>query len=385
MNPSVSAAPISKPDLGANWFEFPEAASLASPALIIYLDRARHNLRQMVEMAGGPARLRPHIKTHKMRELIDMQLALGITKFKCATIAEAEVAATAGVPDLLFAYQPAGPTVGRFVRLLGTYPKTQFSAICDDASAIRALSQAASQPGDARPIELLLDIDVGQHRTGIPAGPQALELYRLIASSPGLKPGGLHAYDGHISEPDVALRKAACENAFAPVRALANDLRAAGLPVPRIVAGGTPTFPIHAKNSEVECSPGTTVFWDAGYLSKFPDMPFLPAALVMTRVVSKPGANRLCFDLGHKALGSEMPHPRVQFLNLPDSNAVGHIEEHLVVETPNAATFNVGDRVFGIPRHICPTVALHAVATVVENSKICARWKVAARDRQITI
>jgi D-serine deaminase-like pyridoxal phosphate-dependent protein len=105
----------------------------------------------------------------------------------------------------------------------------------------------------------------------------------------------------------------------------------------------------------------------------------------MTRVVSRPGANRLCLDLGHKALGSEMPHPRVQFLNLPDASAVGHSEEHLVVETPNAANFNVGDRVFGIPRHICPTVALHAVAMVVENSKVCARWKVAARDRQITI
>src|SRR5207302_169959 len=83
-------------------------------------------------------------------------------------------------------------------------------------------------------------------------------------------------------------------------------------------AGGTPTFPIHARRADLECSPGTCVFWDASSASKLPDLSFLPAALVLTRVISKPAPDRLCLDLGHKALASEMPHPRVQFLNLPD-------------------------------------------------------------------
>jgi D-serine deaminase-like pyridoxal phosphate-dependent protein len=159
----------------------------------------------------------------------------------------------------------------------------------------------------------------------------------------------------------------------------------AGLSVPRIVVGGTPTFPIHAKRPEVECSPGTCVFWDASEASKLTDMDYLPAALVLTRVISKPGPNRLCLDLGHKALGSEMPHPRVQFLNLPDAQAVVHSEEHLVVETTRAADFKIGDLLYGMPRHICPTVALHAEATVIENGKIVGTWKVAARTRKIRI
>jgi D-serine deaminase-like pyridoxal phosphate-dependent protein len=127
------------------------------------------------------------------------------------------------------------------------------------------------------------------------------------------------------------------------------------------------------------------VFWDSGYGNKLRDLDFLPAALVLTRVVSKPGGNRLCLDLGHKALGSEMPHPRVQFLNLPDYNALTHSEEHLVIESAEADRFNIGDCLYGVPRHICPTVALYSSATVIENHQIVGSWKVAARERRISI
>lgn len=368
------------------WFEFKEVADVPTPALLVYRDRAQENIRRMLAIAGGPERLRPHIKTHKMREILDLQLSAGIKKFKCATIAEAELAASAGVPDLLLAYQPVGPAVRRVAELIKVFPQTRFSVICDDASALGALSkgfQAAKQING--PLEVLLDVDVGQHRTGVPAGAEVAKLYRAIASSPGLKPGGLHAYDGHISDADPAVRRAACDNAFAPVAALKNELQLAGLPVPRVVAGGSPTFPFHSQRPDVECSPGTTVFWDSGYGNKLRDLDFLPAALVLTRVISKPGPNRLCLDLGHKALASEMPHPRVQFLNLADYNALVHSEEHLVVETAQADQFKIGDCLYGVPRHICPTVALYSGAIVIEDQTIIGLWNVAARERRISI
>lgn len=373
-------------DTSQRWFEFGEVADIPSPALLIYRDRVEKNIRRMLTIAGGPARLRPHIKTHKMREVLDLQLLAGINKFKCATIAEAELAARAGVSDLLLAYQPVGPAVRRLAELIKTYPQTKFSVLCDDESAVSVLSRTfQSRKNGNAPVEVLLDIDVGQHRTGLPPGPAAMKLYRTIASSPGLKPGGLHAYDGHLSDADPTIRKEACDAAFAPVAALKNDLQSAGLPVSRIVAGGSPTFPFHANRPDVECSPGTTVFWDSGYGNKLRDLDFLPAALVLTRVVSKPASNLLCLDLGHKALASEMPHPRVQFLNLADYNAVTHSEEHLVIETGDADKFTVGDHLYGIPRHICPTVALHSNAVVIEGQEIAGSWKVAARERRITI
>ncbi|MBI3414665.1 MAG: D-TA family PLP-dependent enzyme [Verrucomicrobia bacterium] len=365
------------------WYQILDVEEVPSPALLVYIARVEENIRRMIALAGGVARLRPHIKTHKLAELIRLQQAHGITKFKCATIAEAELAADCGVADLLLAYQPVGPNVERLVQLAQKFPRTKFSAIVDDAGAIRALAAAFARAGLV--IDVLLDLDCGQHRTGVVPDANAVELYRLIANSPGLRAAGLQAYDGHIHDHDPVARAVACDNAFAPVELLRDDLTRAGLPVPTIVAGGTPTFPMHARRTDVECSPGTCVFWDAGYTTKLPDLDFLPAALVLTRVISKPGSNRLCLDLGHKAIAAENPHPRVQFPELPDAKAISHSEEHLVIETAQAANYAVGDALYGIPWHICPTVALHSEAVVVKDGRAGERWCIDARARRLTI
>lgn len=369
--------------MNPDWYRVANVAEVPSPSLLVYPDRIAENVRRMITVAGGVARLRPHMKTHKMPELIRLQLSMGITKFKCATIAETEMTAGAGAPDVLLAYQPVGPNVGRMLALAQKFPGTKFAAVADDADAIRALGAAFAAAG--RTLDLYLDLDLGMHRTGIVPGPKAVELYRLIASTPGLKAAGLHAYDGHNHVTDLAQRTAQCEREWAAVEQLRAELKAAQLPVPNIVAGGTPTFPIHAKRADVECSPGTSVLWDFGYEKMLPDLVFLPAAILLTRVISKPGENRLCLDLGHKAVAAENPHPRVQFLNLPEATAVMQSEEHLVVETTRAGEFAVGDALYGVPRHICPTVALHSFVTTVRDGKAGDRWKVTARERQLTV
>src|SRR5262249_43410248 len=134
-----------------------------------------------------------------------------------------------------------------------------------------------------------------------------------------------------------------------------------------------------------ECSPGTCVLWDYNYSSRLKDLDFLHAALVLTRVVSKPGPRRLCLDLGHKAIASENPHPRVHFLNAPDLRAVSHSEEHLVVESDIELDLNIGDCLYGVPSHVCPTVALYSMAVVVEQSQAAAEWRIEARSRHLSI
>ena len=364
------------------WYEIDDVDQIPSPGLIVYRDRAEENLRRMIALAGGTERLRPHVKTHKMAEVVRMQLAAGIDKFKCATIAEAEMLARAGAPDVLLAYPIVGPNVARLARLVGAFPDTRFSALADDAEGLRAISrQFANQ---SRPIDLLLDIDNGMHRSGI-AISAAAELYRLLADLPGVRPGGLHVYDGHVRDANLAERTEHARRDFAPVDELWRKLTAAGLPVPRVVAGGTPTFPIHARRTDLECSPGTCVFWDIGYATKFPDLNFLHAAVLLARVVSKHAADRLCLDLGYKAVSPDNPQPRVSLLDLPDAVPVVHSEEHLTVETARAGDFKVGDCFYGVPYHVCPTVALHREAVVVEGGRVVGRWQVAARDRAITI
>jgi D-threonine aldolase len=379
----ATVMPSATPGQLPEWYQVTNVDEIASPALLVYLERVDENIRDMIGVAGGVERLRPHVKTHKLPEVIRRQLVLGISKFKCATIAEAEMLAECGCPDILLAYQPVGPNIHRLRELAARYPATTFSAVVDDGGIVRRLSEAFSGTGHA--IELLVDLDSGMRRSGISPGPDAAALYALIAALPGVTPGGLHAYDGHIRDADVGARAAASDAAFEPVARLRRELEAARLPVPRVVVGGTPTFPVHVRRSGVELSPGTCIFWDAGYSSQLPDLPFRPAALVLTRVVSRPGANRLCLDLGHKAIAAENPHPRVQLLNLPEATPVMHSEEHLVVETPHAERFAVGDVCYGVPWHICPTVALYGAAVVVDGHRATGSWRIIARERSLTV
>ena len=365
----------------------PELSALPSPALLVYPDRIEENLRRMIARVGHPSRLRPHLKTHKLPQVIALQVALGLTKAKCATIAEAEMAARAGATDILVAAQLVGPNVPRLLALQRAFPAVAFSTICDDPGALAALAAAAQSARTT--IEVLLDLDVGMARTGIVPGPAAAALYRTLATTPGLRAGGLHAYDGHLRQPVLAARSAAAAAGIAQVEALRAELLAQNLPVPRLVFGGTPTFPVHAPrtahDATLECSPGTCVLWDAGYTAGLPDLAFLPAAVLLTRVISRPGANRLCLDLGHKSVASEMPHPRALFPALPDARAVTHSEEHLVIETARAADFPVGTALAALPWHICPTVALHDRVHVVRAGRISEEWTVTARARRLTL
>jgi D-serine deaminase-like pyridoxal phosphate-dependent protein len=228
---------------------------------------------------------------------------------------------------------------------------------------------------------LLIDLDVGMGRSGIAPGEAAAQLYRHISRLAHVAPGGLHAYDGQIHDRDVAAREEVCAAAMRPVGTLRDQLIAEGLLVPRIVAGGTPTFPFHARHADRECGPGTCVLWDAGYAAMFPDLDFLPAAVVLSRVISKPGRDRLCLDLGHKAVAADPPGERVAWPELPDAKTVMHNEEHLTIATQDAQRYQVGDVLYGIPWHICPTCALHKAAILVRDRRAMEAWSVDARDR----
>ena len=367
----------------AAWYAIENVDEIDSPALLVFADRAGENIGRMIRYAGGTELLRPHVKTHKMPEIIRMQMSAGIDKFKCATIAEAEMVADCGAPDVMLSYQLLGPKVGRFVELVKKFPLARFSALADDAAAIRGLSAALSAANVEA--EVMLDIDDGMARSGIAPGPAAEELYQLIDDLPGVVPGGLHVYDGQFRERELEKRAQQCNTAFAAVEDLRKRLQAAGLPVPRLVAGGTPTFPVHARRADVQCSPGTCIFWDVNYASKFPDLEFLHAAVLLTRVISKPSSGRLCLDLGYKAVSPDSPDVRVELLDIPDAKTVVHNEEHLTIETKRSDDFAVGDALYGIPFHVCPTVALHQYAEIVRDGRVVERWKVLARDRKLTV
>ncbi len=358
---------------------------IPSPALLVFPEKLRRNVRRAIAVARGADRLRLHVKTHKMPDVIRLIQSMGIRKHKCATIAEAEMVAQAGGEDVFIAYPQVGPNPGRIAQLLLRYPDTTFRVAVDDPSQAEALSRAVASVG--RPLPTLVDLDVGMGRTGIVPDQHAVALYQQIASLPGLVPDGLHAYDGHHRHASLDERRAAVHASTEPVFHLREQLEEEGLPVPRLILGGTPTFPVHAEWTEpgVECSPGTCLLHDHSYTTKFPDLQFEHAALLLGRVISRPRPGRLTIDIGSKAVAADPPTDRLHFLNIPDATLGPQSEEHLVIDTPHAADFPPGTPVLAVPTHICPTCALHAEVLAVEAGRVVARWPVTARDRKLTI
>src|SRR6266849_5557948 len=108
-----------------------DPSGVFSPSLLFYKDMIRRNIARAVEIAGGPDRLRPHAKTHKTREIIRLQMAAGIKKHKCATIAEAEMIASCGAPDVLIAYPMVGPNCQRVAKLAAKFPSMRFGVTVD--------------------------------------------------------------------------------------------------------------------------------------------------------------------------------------------------------------------------------------------------------------
>ena len=309
-------------------------------------------------------------------------LDAGITKFKCATIAEAEMLGSIQALDVLIAHQPVGPKMERLLQLVTTFRNTHFTCIIDNFETAKALSQLFTKHGER--LQLFIDLNIGMNRSGI-IPEKALQLFKDCQTLESVRIIGLHAYDGHIRDTDLTERCRRSDEAFAKVEWLLKEISSLSDVSFQVVVGGSPSFPTHTKRKGVQYSPGTFVFWDWGYKHIVPDEPFEYAALVITRIISIIDEQTVCVDLGHKSVAAENPLPRVYFLNAPDAVPIGQSEEHLVMTMQDTSQWHVGDVLYGVPVHICPTVALYDHAIVVENNEVIDSWKVIARARKITI
>jgi D-threonine aldolase len=362
------------------WYEAVNINEYDTPALLVYPSRITENIVRLTNRVDVRL-LRPHVKTNKMAEVSRLMMQEGIKKFKAATIAEAEMLGMIKAPDVLLAYQPTVPKIKRLIRLIQKYPDTHFSCLVDNANTAVAISDLFTSANlTAR---IYVDLNLGMNRTGI-RPENAITLFEKLHSTPALYILGLHAYDGHIKDRDVNIRTVDCLRAFEPVSKLKQALEEIVGYSTTVIAGGSPTCFIHAEAGNKECSPGTFVFWDKGYSENLSEQPFDWAAIVVSRIISIPASDMICIDLGYKSVASENPLPRVYFLNAPEAIPTAHSEEHLVLKVSDSAKFNPGDILYGVPWHICPTVAMYDKALVVESNTIVDSWEIIARKREIT-
>jgi len=365
------------------WYEIDSIGTIDSPSLIVYASRAQENIDSLIKMVGGNVdQLRPHVKTNKIAEVCQMMMDKGIHNYKCATIAEAEMLGKLNTPNVLIAHQLMGPKLNRLVTLMKTFPATKYACLVDNIETASSVSKIMVQEGLT--IHAYIDVNIGMNRSGIMTD-KAIALYNACVSLPSIKIIGLHCYDGHIRETDISIRNAQADKVFENADTLRKKLESISSTSLEVIMAGSCSFSGHIKRKNIQVSPGTFVFWDWGYKNLFPDLPFEFACLVVSRIISIIDEHTICTDLGHKAVAAENPMPRVHFLNAPDAEPVGQSEEHLVVKVKDASKYKVGDVWYGVPVHICPTVALYDTAIIVNDNKVVDQWEVVARKRKISI
>jgi len=355
---------------------------IETPAMLVFEDKLEHNIRATVELAGGAQNLMPHVKTHKSEEILQRQMAAGIKAFKCATLKEAEMIARAGASEVLLSYPLAqDKKAQRFILLQQKYPETKWLALASSTRHLETLAKAAPEAG--RTVSVMVDLDVGMHRTGIDPGEPAFELCARILETQGLTFAGLHAYDGQNHQTDLAEREAAANEALGFVRKLETKLQNAGFGQFPIVMGGSPCYPYYAREDGIKASPGTTVYWDGAYSIYMPDLPFRCCALILTQVVDENKAlGLITLDLGSKAICSDKDTPdRATFPGYPELNILRQSEEHLVLDV-GGASLSIGDYLLAIPRHVCTAVIRYPGAWLIDKQGNVIKWiEHTARDR----
>ena len=355
--------------------------SLETPVPIVDLDRLEANLARMASYtASHDLALRPHVKTHKTPWIGARQAALGAVGLTCATPHEAEeMSAVAG--DILVAYPPVGS--GRLKRLMGLPSGVRLTVTLDSAAAVQGLADAARAA--RRQVGVYVELDFGMRRVGVATAGDAIDIARLVATQSSLEYRGIAFYPGHIRS-GVAMQDEAIARLRRDVAAAREAFDRAGVAVPVISGGSTPTGWRAHETGATEVRPGTYVFndrttamlgacsWDDCALS------------VLATVVSTAVPGQAVIDAGSKALGREPLHGEGDGFGIlmahPDVVVKGMSEEHGLLDLSRTDWRPVvGEVVRVIPNHVCIVVHLSDRLTGVRGDVVEQEWIVAARGR----
>src|SRR5271169_3902249 len=353
-----------------------------TPALLIDLDAFEYNLDRMAQLlAPTGARLRAHAKTHKSPVIALKQIARGAVGQCVQKVAEAEVLAWGGVPDILVTNEIVGAS--KLARLAALARIAKVAVCVDDAAQVAAIETAAADAGVRLPV--LVEIDVGAGRCGVAPGPDAVALAKRIAASKHLIFGGLQAYQGsaqHRRTP--AERRTLIGGAVDASRRTVEQLRQQGLDCPIVGGAGTGTFEIESR-SEIytEMQAGSYVFMDADYARNLDDAgapvnTFRHALFVLSTVMSQALPGVAVLDAGHKAVAVDSGLPTVW--QRPDIRYTSASDEHGKLQYGSETTApKLGEKLRLVPGHCDPTVDKFDWYVGVRNGRVECLWPIAAR------
>lgn len=356
---------------------------LDTPTIVVDISLVERNIARLFErMQRFPGvTVRPHLKTGKCPEIAKRLLAAGARGICVAKLSEAEVFTEAGVEDILITTEIVGRTkLERLLRLHARNPKLRI--VIDNADVARELNALAAELNSTQPISVLVDLNVGQNRTGVNGAAEALELARVLAELPHLQLIGVQGYEGHLQHLPEAERQEQCQGAMTNLSDAVKLLRTNGLAVPVVTTGGTGTAEICADCENItEVQPGSFIFMDVAYRNATGGK-YGNALSVLATVISKPCPERAVVDAGLKCLSVDMGFAEPK--DMPHLSYRPAGDEHGVIESKaagGAVPLNVGDKIELLPGHIDTTVALFDQYHVVRDGKLEATWSIAARGK----
>lgn len=347
--------------------------ALDTPALLVDLDALEANAATMAGVCRAAGiDWRPHVKASKAPELAKRLLAAGAVGVTCAKVSEAEVMADGGVTDILIANEVVGPIkIARLVRLAA---RAKLCVAADDTRNLEELSAAASATGVT--IEVLVDVDVGMGRCGVP--PEAAPaLAQSVLDLPGLRLRGLMGYEGHVQGiRDLEEKEARSEESASMLAEARRLVEAAGISVECTSGGGTGNYWIASRlGALTELQAGGGVLMDQTYgLYGVPG--HRQALFLQIQIISAVTPGRAIGDAGWKAAGRHtgMPSP----WNREDIEVRGLSAEHTHLALADGVTLEPGERLLLVPHYSDSTVLLHRAMHAVRNGVVEDVWPISA-------
>ncbi|HEY5710376.1 MAG TPA: DSD1 family PLP-dependent enzyme [Allosphingosinicella sp.] len=358
---------------------------LNTPSLVVDLDRLDENIARMARLCEERGvKLRPHAKTHKSVAIARRQLAAGAVGICCAKLGEAETLAAGGIKSILVT-SPVVTAEGcrRLAALNRLCP--DLMVVTDSEANAADLSAAGAASGKA--LKVVLDLDVGQHRTGIAPGNAALALAGNIAASPSLELAGIQGYAGHLMHVhDRGEREAGTLAVMAMLGGMRASLEDRGIACPIVTGGGTGTFDLDpAAAILTDLQAGSYVFMDAQYDDVWESggerPPFRTALVVQTTVISANIPGIATTDAGLKAFATDAGPPRITS-GAPDGTLyLLRSDEHGRLEFTPGNALAVGATITCAVPHCDPTVNLYDHYHIVRGDTLIDIWPVDARGR----
>jgi D-serine deaminase-like pyridoxal phosphate-dependent protein len=354
--------------------------ALLTPALVIYPEIVDSNIAATLRLLGGDAnRWRPHLKTAKLGFIMRRLASQGVVNAKCSTTVELAAACESGMKDVLLAYAVVGANARRVIQIAGQYPSVRVSVLVENVEQITVWSSSG--------IGIFVDVNPGMDRTGISQDGIAAILDLVRAAGSQFR--GLHYYDGHMSAASMEEREKLAHKGYDRLM----EIVAAVGPVEEVITSGTPAFPCAAtyapfKSGEFvhRTSPGTVVYSDATSIKQLPaEWGYQPAALVVSTVVSHPKPNIVTCDAGHKSVSADAGIPTCSVAGRADLMPLKPSEEHLPIEVSAGRVPAIGELLYLIPRHVCPTVNNFDDAVIVERGRAVGVEHVTARGHEMPL